>query len=214
VSRGRLIGWLCIVGAMTAAGYAARAAGGEPDRDVLYKGSTAAAQAVIYLIILAIVLAIAGGDRSFLGLRRPASWGRSIALAIGVLVAIYVVGTVIDQYLDPGKEQGLTPIRWEPEHAGAYAANFFVIAVMAPVVEELTYRGLGYGVLAKYGTALAIVGTALAFGLSHGLLEGLPVLVAFGIGLAYLRSRTDSVYPGMLVHGTFNAIALVLAVTT
>jgi sodium transport system permease protein len=55
--------------------------------------------------------------------------------------------------------------------------------------------------------------TGLLFGLSHGLVQALPVLSAFGFGLAWLRSRTGSVYPGMLVHATFNALALALAVT-
>src|SRR5256885_5488702 len=40
-----------------------------------------------------------------------------------------------------------------------------------------------------------------------------PFLAAFGIGLAYLRSRVDSVYPGMIVHGLFNAVALTVAVS-
>jgi membrane protease YdiL (CAAX protease family) len=39
------------------------------------------------------------------------------------------------------------------------------------------------------------------------------VLTIFGIGLGWLRSRVDSVYPGMIVHGVFNGLALVLAVT-
>jgi membrane protease YdiL (CAAX protease family) len=54
--------------------------------------------------------------------------------------------------------------------------------------------------------------TGLAFGVAHGLVEALPLLVAFGIGLAYLRCRVDSVYPGMVVHGLFNGAALVVAV--
>ena len=48
------------------------------------------------------------------------------------------------------------------------------------------------------------------FGLAHGLVEALLVLVAFGIALAWLRDRTDSVLPGMLVHAFFNGAALVL----
>jgi len=52
----------------------------------------------------------------------------------------------------------------------------------------------------------------LTFGLAHGLLEALLVLVPFGIALAYVRDRTDSVYPGMIVHGLFNGIALAVAV--
>ena len=40
------------------------------------------------------------------------------------------------------------------------------------------------------------------------------ILVALGVGLAYLRARTDSLYPCFIVHALFNAIALTLAVTT
>ena len=41
---------------------------------------------------------------------------------------------------------------------------------------------------------------------------GLPVLALFGITLAWLRWQTGSVYPGMIVHGIFNGLALILAV--
>ena len=87
------------------------------------------------------------------------------------------------------------------------------MALFAPVVEELTYRGLGYTLLERYGRWVAIGATALLFGVAHGLVIGLPVLVAFGVGLGWLRSKTGSVVPGMVLHGVFNAIALIVAVT-
>ena len=40
------------------------------------------------------------------------------------------------------------------------------------------------------------------------------MLAAFGMLLTWLRSETDSVIPGMIVHSLFNSIALVAAVTT
>ena len=43
----------------------------------------------------------------------------------------------------PGKEQGITNVHWEPAHAGAFAANVVLFAVVAPFVEELTFRGAG-----------------------------------------------------------------------
>ena len=49
---------------------------------------------------------------------------------------------------------------------------------------------------------------------AHGLVEALIVLVPFGIGLAWLRDRTTSVLPGMLVHGLFNAAALAFVVVS
>ena len=118
----------------------------------------------------------------------------------------------LEPVLHPDKEQGLAPTRWEPAHAGAFAANFVVVALLAPVVEELTFRGLGFTLFERFGRWAAIVLVGLAFGLAHGLVEGLPLLFLFGAGLAYLRSRTGSVYPGMLVHVVYNGLVLLIAV--
>jgi membrane protease YdiL (CAAX protease family) len=40
------------------------------------------------------------------------------------------------------------------------------------------------------------------------------VLVPFGMGLAWLRDRTNSVVPGMIVHGLFNAAALAFIIVS
>jgi len=113
---------------------------------------------------------------------------------------------------NPGDEQGLAPTHWEPAHAGAFAANLALFAVVAPVVEELTFRGVGQSLLRFLGRWPAILLVGVAFGLAHGLVEALLVLVPFGIALAWLRDRTRSVLPGMVVHGLFNALALASAV--
>jgi membrane protease YdiL (CAAX protease family) len=42
--------------------------------------------------------------------------------------------------------------------------------------------------------------------------QALLVLIPFGTALAYLRDRTRSVIPGMVVHALFNGLALALAV--
>jgi membrane protease YdiL (CAAX protease family) len=209
----RRVLWLGFVGALIALAYASRATVGKPDPDVLYRYSSAADVGVQYAILLAVVVAIAGASRQLLAAHRPRSWGRALRLAAGIFVAIYIAAAILDHFLQAGREQGLTPSHWEPAHAGQYAANFAMIAFVGPVVEELTYRGLGYTLLEGWGRWLAILTTGLLFGLSHGLVEGLPVLTIFGIGLAWLRSRVGSVYPGMVVHSVFNGLALILAVT-
>jgi membrane protease YdiL (CAAX protease family) len=76
------------------------------------------------------------------------------------------------------------------------------------------FRGLGYSLLARFGRGFAIVVIGLTFGLTHGLFLGLPVLAAFGSVLAWVRAKTGSVYPGILIHGSYNALALIAAVTT
>jgi membrane protease YdiL (CAAX protease family) len=108
----------------------------------------------------------------------------------------------------PGQEQGITNVHWEPAHAGAFAANFVLFAAIAPFVEELTFRGAGQSLLRFLGRTPSILIVGVAFGLAHGLVEALLVLVPFGIALAWLRDRTNTVVPGMFVHALFNGAAL------
>jgi len=202
--------------AFAALSYTVRFTSGKPPKDLLYKWSTAAGTLFQFAIIAAIIYGIAGlshDRRGVFALRRPTSWRTAIKIGIGVGIGIFVLSFLLGPLLHPDREQGLTPDTWQPEHAAAYIANGIVVAVVAPIVEELTFRGLGYSLLARYGRWTAIIGTGLAFGLAHGLVDAFPILAAFGFGLAYLRSRVDSVYPGMIVHGLFNAIALTIAVS-
>jgi membrane protease YdiL (CAAX protease family) len=207
--------WSSFVGAFATLSYSLRFTEGKPPKDLLYKWSTAAGNLFQFAVIAAIVYGIAGlGDRrQLLALRRPTSWRLAAKIGVGIGIGMLVLSVFLNPVLHPGREQGITPDRWEPNHAAAYIANGLVIAVIAPIVEELTFRGLGYSLLVRYGRWTAIVLVGIAFGLAHGLVEAFPFLAAFGSGLAYLRSRVDSVYPGMIVHGLFNAVALAVAVS-
>jgi membrane protease YdiL (CAAX protease family) len=213
-TAGRLAAWLALVGVLAALNYAARFSGETTPDDVLYKYSTAVSALVLFGLMLGIVLAIARFDRETLALRPPRSWGSAVGQMFGVLITVYLLGLALSPLLDPGEEQGLTPDEWDSSRAAPFFLNVVVVAIVAPIVEELTFRGLGYSLLVPFGAALAIFGTALAFALGHGLLEGLPVLFVFGAGLAYIRHRQDSVVPGIVLHGTFNAIALAVSVST
>jgi hypothetical protein len=73
---------------------------------------------------------------------------------------------------------------------------------------------VGYGLLERFGRTAAILLVGLAFGLVHGLIAGFPVIAVFGCGLAYLRSRTDSIYPCMLLHASFNAFGLIVGIAS
>ncbi len=126
-----------------------------------------------------------------------------------------MIGAVLNLFLKAGEEQGLVPEGWDPDRAAPFVANFVVVALVAPFVEELTYRGLGYAAVRDaLGVAAAVGVTALAFGLAHGLVVALPVLTIFGVILAWLRFRTASLYPPVILHSLFNGIALVASVST
>jgi len=212
--RRRLALWLALVAGMIALGYGSRASSGKPDPQVLYEWSTFVGTLIQDGIILALVLAIAGWKLSLFALRRPAGGFWLTVRTIGIaLAAVYAFEIAYSALLHPGNEQGLTPDQWEPKHALVYVANAAAICIWVPFVEEMTFRGLGYTLLAPFGRWPAIVAVGMLFGLAHGLVVSLPVIVAFGCVLAWIRSRLDSVIPGMVLHGTFNLIALVAAVT-
>ncbi len=197
---------------MIALSYWSRASAGRPDPQVLYQWSTAAGALIQDGIVLALVLAIAGSRRDLLALRLPRSTPTALRLLGVALVGIYIFEVAYTHLAHPGNEQGLTPAHWEPRHVLVYVVNGIVICTFVPFAEELTYRGLGYALLERFGRWPAILAVGLLFGLAHGLLVSLPIIVTFGCVLGWIRARTGSVYPGMLLHATFNLIALVAAV--
>jgi membrane protease YdiL (CAAX protease family) len=210
---GRLGGWIALVGVLSTLGYVSKFAGSEPPDDVFYRWDTAVGTLVQYGVVLAVVLLLARGATHLLALHEP-RWrdaARWLLLPIGLT---YLVGALLSPFLNPGKEQGLTPDSFDSARANAFFANVAVVVIVAPIVEELAFRGLGYSLLRPLGKWPAILGVGLAFGLWHGLLEALPVLFAFGAALAWLREQTGSIYPCILVHGAFNAIAVVVSITT
>jgi hypothetical protein len=210
----RLAAWLVFVFALTVLSYSANLAGGEMPDDLAYRYSSSVAALIQYGIILGILLLIARGLpwREVFALQRPTSWGRALGLTVAALLAIWAVSAALAPFLDANEEQGLVPSGWDSSRAGAFVAFFLVVTFVAPVVEELTYRGLGFALLAPYGAWVAILTTGVLFGAAHGLLVALPVLSVFGVVVGWLRSKTASVYPSMLLHATFNGTALVLSV--
>lgn len=206
--------WLAFVASFASISYYGNLSDGgvqleEPLYDTAFFVSSMLGFGLILLVTL--LIAIGADKRDLFALRRPTSWGRAAAISLGVLVGVFVLSGLIGLVLDPGEEQGLLPETWPPPDAAVFALNAFAVVVGAPIAEELAFRGLGYSLLERFGSAVAIVGSSVAFALAHGLVEAFPVIAALGIGLAILRRQTGSVVPGMLLHGGFNAIALASA---
>jgi membrane protease YdiL (CAAX protease family) len=217
VHLGRLACWSLLVATIAGLNYYARFASSSSDgaRDEVYSWSGFSSGLIVYAIWLGLVLAIAVDRNELLALRRPRSWQRAVSLAVGAIVAIYICSALVSVLplpQSPSEEQGLAPTRWEPQHAAAFAANVALFTIAAPFVEELTFRGLGQSLLRFLGRWPAILLVGITFGATHGLVEALLVLGPFGIALAIVRERTDSVYPGMVVHALFNGTALALSV--
>lgn len=83
-------------------------------------------------------------------------------------------------------------------------------AVLPGVCEELLFRGAFFGLWCSRGAAgVAVLVTALAFGLFHlSLFRFFPTTV-LGVLLGFISIRSRSVLPGMLAHVLNNGLAMV-----
>jgi membrane protease YdiL (CAAX protease family) len=83
-----------------------------------------------------------------------------------------------------------------------------LLGLLAPVAEELIFRGFIYSSLRRYVSALpAVVVSAVVFGLMHPGGTALLQIVVIGIVLAVLYERTRSVIPCIVCHAMNNLLA-------
>lgn len=111
---------------------------------------------------------------------------------------------------DPGAGQEQQEI-FSPEgglRALDYLWLLIPLAILAPVVEELGFRGLLYGYMrGRTGIILSIIVSALVFAVLHVII---PPLFVMGAILAFLAERYRSIVPGMVLHATNNALVVVI----
>jgi uncharacterized protein len=138
-----------------------------------------------------------------LGVRRfDLSALKWMAAAIGaylLFAAVYSLLIVVPEQEDIAEGFGSVPVQ------------ILLIAVAAPISEEICFRGMLYGGLRE---KLPRLGAALIAGLLFGALHALtgvtavPPLIAFGFVLCLLYEKTGSIVPGILLHMLNNSVAL------
>ena len=203
--------WLAVTASFAAVNFYAVLQGPDRAGDTVYSYDIFASAVVVYGLLLAFVYAITSGlpRRELLALRAPPSLGRAFGLWLAGLVTIFAGAYLLLWLAGAGDEQNLAPDKWDGSRAGAYAASFVAIVLIGPFVEELLYRGVGVGLLEPRGKLTAIGVTAVMFGLGHGLVLSLGAFVWFGAVTAWIRLRTDSLYPSLAVHVAFNAVGMI-----
>jgi membrane protease YdiL (CAAX protease family) len=97
------------------------------------------------------------------------------------------------------------------EGFGAVPVQVLLIVVLAPISEEVCFRGMLFGGLRRSLPRIpaALVG-GLVFGGLHALtgITAVPPLIAFGFILCLLYEKTGSIVPGIMLHMLNNAFAL------
>ena len=103
---------------------------------------------------------------------------------------------------------------WDRAHGGWLVALVLIVAIGAPLVEELVYRGLVLQTLqSRVNDLLALIISAAFFAGIHFAPIEFPGLFAFSIVLGLCFQRTGRLGMAIAAHIGFNAVGLVLAAT-
>lgn len=93
-----------------------------------------------------------------------------------------------------------------------YAIDIFSAVILAPIGEELIYRGVVLRCAAKVSRRFAIFFSALIFGLMHGNPYQMVLGFLLGIPLGIITIKTGSIIPAIICHMANNFIASVTTV--
>ncbi len=154
------------------------------------------------------------GAGPFAGRMTSTSTWLLMAAVIGPLLLIVpslVVGSFMTedgwQYREEVNEAIFAPQNWS-------LGYIFVAVIMAPVVEEVAFRGVAVGAIVARGLSpvAAVTVSSLAFAFSHLQYAPAAMLVVFlsGIGFAVLRLMSGTVIVPIVAHMSANANVLFL----
>jgi membrane protease YdiL (CAAX protease family) len=95
---------------------------------------------------------------------------------------------------------------------GEMLIAFVLVGVVAPFVEEVTFRGIVFPSMnASWGTTPALLVSGAAFGIVHLQPTIAVPLALIGIALAAIFLRTRSLWSAIIAHCVFNSVSLTLA---
>jgi len=157
---------------------------------------------------------------SALGFRRF-QWVSTLGMIVLLFLAFYLINgfyqyviTVFHLNLQTNDQAILQQSKDAP--LTTYA-TLIASVLVAPICEETFFRGFVFaGFLNRMPVAVAILLSSLLFAIAHADLGSFAVLFFIGLALAFVRWRTRSLWPGILLHLLNNgvgALVIVLVMT-
>ena len=165
-------------------------------------------------LVLALGLAASPHSAAEVLSLRPPRWLVLLPVAVSTL-GITLLGAELDAWLQellPAPEWVLELFRrvLQYDSVSEFLGVFAFLVVVAPVTEELLFRGLFlHRLIEGYGRRWGIAASALCFGIFHILPWQAVAAALVGIYLGWLVVRTRSIFPSVFAHALFNLVPVV-----
>lgn len=134
-----------------------------------------------------------------------------LGVGAGLLFAVYMFNAVYAYLLDGfglRVQTDLTPVVQE---LSTVWPLFFATVVVAPVTEEVFFRGFVFaGLRARYDWRWAALISSVLFAAAHLQLTFFIPAFLLGFLFAFLYQKSNSIWPGLILHAVVNGLAMSL----
>lgn len=134
-----------------------------------------------------------------------------IIVSFGTLYAFNMLTALINLGIATLKgSEVINPLTNIIENASVFQLTFFV-AILAPIMEEIIFRGMIISRLRQFGDGVCIFVSAFSFGLFHGNLSQFFYAFALGCIFAYTVLKCGTIKYSILLHMIINFVGSVLS---
>ncbi len=170
---------------------------------------------VVEILLLLLIVSIWGkgmssigltGDQFVAGLRKGLTWS-----AVFGLCALLGFAVLYAAHINP---LGLLKTHLPPSALGVILF-FLVGSLVAPIAEEIFFRGILYGFLRRWGVLTAVVGSTAVFVLAHAITAVIPVTqIVGGVVFAVAFEVTGNLIVPITIHVLGNTVLFALSLVS
>ena len=144
--------------------------------------------------------------------KNPAKTALLVFISVGgCLLANYLSSFILAFLQILGIESTYSSLQ-EPSGALEIIMMFIATALIPPLVEEYSMRGVTMSFLSKHGKTFAILASAYMFGIFHGTVAQIPFAFMCGLFFGYAVFASGSLWTAVIIHLINNSLSCVSSI--
>ncbi|HOT90693.1 MAG TPA: CPBP family intramembrane metalloprotease [Anaerolineae bacterium] len=137
------------------------------------------------------------------------------ALSAGLAFGLWISGIVLNLTTTAllGYSTPIAPTMF-PRNATEAFLLVLSTVIVAPICEEIMFRGYVQRAYERRSPWIGVTVGGIIFAMYHLRFQGVFALLPVAFALGFVAWRSNSLFPGMLLHAAYNSIATTVLITT